>query len=568
MERLNQQLKREILNFGRYIAGSSKLEAGCICGDYAFGTFKKGAMIEVLLVIQSFQPRLMSYIKNFEGKTVLVFAVDKWVFERDVEGGFLGEALAGKIVFPYIPLLNEKYLYFQEVKIKKRLILELLKNLILEFPELSYNLYIKPQFFMYETILDMTRIFPILIYSVLNLLEKNVKEKNQKIIMRGFLKALKELENEKTVSFSGEYVQISGSFIKNTKRERKMFLKIFRDTRKTIQKALFTFLLNIFPKVLDLSLQSRETFINFHKLSRRKNASNFIFQLEDPQNYLYVPTVKGLVPLSNRVNIEKFVREFLSTHRKVTVKVKKMGGVLNDVYLVKASANNFEKLFVVKKFKEWSSLKWFPLTLWALGTKTFTLSGTSRLERECAINNFLTLKGLTVPRILHISRKEKLVFMEYVRGENLVNVIKGLFKKKDIESELALINLVGKTIGRVHSFDVVLGDTKPENFIVKDGEVYLLDFEQASRKGDKVWDVAEFLYYSGHYFPFLTKVKLIEAFTESFLDGYVAGGGDVKVVVKVGNPKYTKVFSIFTLPHIILTIANVCKKFEKRINHG
>ena len=525
-------------------------------------------MIEVLLVIQSFQPRLMSYIKNFEGKTVLVFAVDKWVFERDVEGGFLGEALAGKIVFPYIPLLNEKYLYFQEVKIKKRLILELLKNLILEFPELSYNLYIKPQFFMYETILDMTRIFPILIYSVLNLLEKNVKEKNQKIIMRGFLKALKELENEKTVSFSGEYVQISGNFIKNTKRERKMFLKIFRDTRKTIQKALFTFLLNIFPKVLDLSLQSRETFINFHKLSRRKNASNFIFQLEDPQNYLYVPTVKGLVPLSNRVNIEKFVREFLSTHRKVTVKVKKMGGVLNDVYLVKASANNFEKLFVVKKFKEWSSLKWFPLTLWALGTKTFTLSGTSRLERECAINNFLKLKGLTVPRILHISRKEKLVFMEYVRGENLVNVIKGLFKKKDIESELALINLVGKTIGRVHSFDVVLGDTKPENFIVKDGEVYLLDFEQASRKGDKVWDVAEFLYYSGHYFPLLTKVKLIEAFTESFLEGYVAGGGDVKVVVKVGNPKYTKVFSIFTLPHIILTIANVCKKFEKRINHG
>jgi len=109
--------------------------------------------MQVLLVIRGFQPRLMNYLKVFDERNIIVLAVDKGVFEMDVDRGFLGEALAGGLIFPYTPLVNEVYLHVQEVKLKKRLILELLENLILDFPELSYEIHIKPEYFMYETML-------------------------------------------------------------------------------------------------------------------------------------------------------------------------------------------------------------------------------------------------------------------------------------------------------------------------------------------------------------------------------------------------------------------------------
>ena len=113
----------------------------------------------------------------------------------------------------------------------------------------------------------------------------------------------------------------------------------------------------------------------------------------------------------------------------------------------------------------------------------------------------------------------------------------------------------------MHKHNVALGDTKPENVIVKpDGAIFLLDFEQAAHGGDKAWDVAEFLYYAGHYLPPLSGNNTAEAIARAFIRGYLNGGGDVNTIKKAGAPKYTRVFSVFTLPDVILAMSNVCKK--------
>jgi hypothetical protein len=39
-------------------------------------------------------------------------------------------------------------------------------------------------------------------------------------------------------------------------------------------------------------------------------------------------------------------------------------------------------------------------------------------------------------------------------------------------------------------------------------------------------------------------------------------GGDADVIKKAGIPKYTRIFSIFTMWNIISTISNVLKKAE------
>jgi serine/threonine protein kinase len=106
-----------------------------------------------------------------------------------------------------------------------------------------------------------------------------------------------------------------------------------------------------------------------------------------------------------------------------------------------------------------------------------------------------------------------------------------------------------------------LGDTKPENIIIdKNGEICLLDFEQASRNGDKVWDIAEFLYYAGHYISPFVGTKSAEFITKAFIEGYLKAGGNAENIKEAGNPKYTKVFSVFTLPHIIFVISSICRK--------
>ena len=239
---------------------------------------------------------------------------------------------------------------------------------------------------------------------------------------------------------------------------------------------------------------------------------------------------------------------------------------MNDVYLIKAYANGEEKKVLVKRFKDWSGFKWFPLSMWAFGAREFAVLGRSRLARECTISDFLRCEGFNVPKILHVSHSERLVFMEYIEGENLSSAIKRIAAasgRQKIDDDLAKIEQVGELFAKVHALNVTLGDTKPENVIVDpDGKIYLLDFEQASHDGDKSWDIAVFLYYSGHYLqPWYSNGKA-ESIAKAFVSGYLKAGGDVKTVKKAAASKYTRIFSVFTMPSIMLAMSNVCKKAE------
>lgn len=545
----------QILNFCRHVAGSYRIIAACLGNGYDSELAEIKTSLKVLLIIRDFQPRLMNYVKVFDGRPVTVLAVDQWIFERDVDRGFLGEALASELIFPYSVLMGRDYLHTQEVKLKRRLILELLENIVLGFPEFCYDIHIKPQYFMFEAVLERVRLFPPMIYS-LGFLSSSEWKKHVDSVLRGYLEALALVEKEGLISFSDGYVKIPRIFVENVRSQKARFIRV----SKVAPRALFNSMLKIFPQVLSLFSRSTEASLRLQKPS-------VIFRrLINPKKFLYIPTAHGLVSLAERIDIEAFARKVLSAGKDSKVEIKRIGGVLNDVYLIKTISNDEERKAVVKQFKDWSSFKWFPLTLWTIGARSFAVVGRSRLERECAISEFLVSKGFNVPRVLCISHDERLIFTEYIEGEGLDKIIKRIGRlKNEIEAEkdLELVTKVGETMAMVHSFDVALGDTKPENIMVgKDGKIYLMDFEQASRKGDRAWDVAEFIYYSGHYLPPLYGNAPAERITKAFIKGYFRGGGEVNTVKKAGSAKYTRVFGVFTFPSIVLAISNVCKKAE------
>jgi Kae1-associated kinase Bud32 len=557
---MNDELQ-QILAFCRHVAGAAQITAISLLGDYSFGKLGAKTTLEIVLVIHDFQPRLMSYVKIFGGRNVIISAVDQWIFERDVERGFLGEAIAGTLIFPNKVLRGKDYLYTQEIILKKRLILELLENLILNFPEFSYHIHIKPKYFMYEVMLNRVRIFPPLAYGLSNFLNGITPEKEIKSVFRGYLEALEQLDKEKKVILSEGYVKIPKKFVAESKNPKVRLTNISKNAPRT----LFTSVLAAFPQFLNFFSLNTDAIRNFKKFTLKREPDS-VRRFVDPQKYIFVPTAEGLVSLADRLSIEDFTRRVLLNGEKAKIEYDPVGGVLNDVYLIRTYPNGVEKKALVKRFKDWSSFKWFPLSLWSFGARNIAVSGRSRLEKECAISEFLRCEGINVPKIIHVSHRERLVFMEYIEGENLSSAIKRIAnaKTKDRNAgELAKIEKLGEVFAKVHALNVTLGDTKPENVIFDwEDNVYLLDFEQASHDGDKAWDIAVFLYYAGHYLQPLYSNGKAESMAKAFVCGYLNGGGDAGTIKKAGNSKYTRIFSVFTMPSIILAMSNVCKKTE------
>jgi tRNA A-37 threonylcarbamoyl transferase component Bud32 len=558
---ISGELRRQILDFCRHLAGTAKITAISLLDNNSPTASSVKAPLEIVVVIRDFQLRLLSYVKVIDGRSIIVFAVDQWVFDRDVERGFLGEALASTLIFPYIALNGRDYLHAQEILLKKRLILELVSNLVLSFPELSYLLRIKPQYFMYEAMLNRVRVFPPMAYGISNFIHDKLHRKEAEFVLCGYMEALEQLEKEKKIMLSEGYVMIPKTLMTESKSPKVRLTNISKNAPRT----LFTSLFGVFPQLLNFLSQNTEALLKFHKLTQKREATatrGFV----DPQKYVFVPTAEGLVSLADRVDIRAFARKIFLHDKDAKIKFERVGGVLNDAYLIKAHSNGIEKKVLVKRFKDWSGFKWFPLTLWSLGAKNFTVLGRYRLESECAISELLRNEGFNVPKILHVSHNERLVFMEYIEGENLSNAIKRIAASKDkekTEKDLAKIKMVGETFARVHALSFALGDTKPENVIVDPTDkIYLLDFEQASHNGDKAWDVAEFLYYSGHYLPPLNSNGTAESIANAFIQGYLKGGGDSNIIRNAGASKYTRVFSVFTLPSAILAMSNVCKKLK------
>jgi tRNA A-37 threonylcarbamoyl transferase component Bud32 len=555
------ELRRQILSFCRHVAGSAQISAIGLLDNNPLKTSNVKTTLEVVLVIRDFQPRLLSYVKVVDGRNIIVFAVDQWVFERDVERGFLGEALASMLIFPYMPLSGRDYLHTQEIMLKKRLILELLTNLVSSFPELSHSIRVKPQYFMYEVVLNRVRVFPPLAYGVSNFMYGKFNKKEIDSVLCGYMEALEQLEKEKRITLSEGFVMIPEKLVAESKNPKVRLTNISKNAPRTLFASLF----GTFPQMLNFFSQSTEAFLKFQKFVRQREGT-VSQRFVDPQKYVFVPTAKGLVSLADRIDITTFARKMLLNDKDATIKLGRVGGVLNDAYLIESRSNDTERKVLVKRFKEWSGFKWFPLTLWSIGARSFTVLGQYRLERECAISELLRREGFNVPKILHVSHKERLVFMEYIEGENLSNAIKRiatLTSNEEVVKDLTNIMKVGEKLAQVHLLNVTLGDTKPENVIVSpNGTIYLLDFEQASHGGDKTWDIAEFLYYSGHYLQPLNSNGKAESIARAFISGYLKAGGDVNAIKKAGTAKYTRVFSVFTLPVVIRAISNVCKKTE------
>jgi tRNA A-37 threonylcarbamoyl transferase component Bud32 len=553
ISQLNQKEKEDILKYCNIIAGSREITAICLYGPRVCGYADKKTAINVLLILERFSFRLNTYHETLDSINVSILVVNKSDFEKDVLKGWLGEFFAEKLTVPYEPLKNPEYLLLQEVKIKKRSISELLENLILEFPESSNELLIEEEYFMHEAVMRRVKVFPPVIYSYLNMFRKNLENKNQKKIMNGYKKALDELEEENIIFRSEKFIKITSSHIDATKKKKYKLPPIL----KLIQRLTL-------PTFLSLFSESTASFIEDQKLfpkdTQKVYTKGLISRLEDPQKHILLPTTIGLVSLSDKADILSVSKKMLPNGELLKFKTEKIGGVFSDIYVLTVTHGEEKQRFVVKQFLNWSNLKWFPLTVWSFGTTSFAVNGQSRLEKEYAINKLLESKGFPVPKILYISHKRRLIFKEFIEGKELLENVKNIIFSNQRKEDVTLIKEAGRKIAQAHSYGITIGDCKPENFLVTKKGIVLLDLEQATRNGNQSWDIAEFLYFAGHYSPPMASTNAASIITKNFIEGYFEAGGKKETVKKAGSAKYIKVFSIFTPPHILFAMSSICQK--------
>ena len=550
-----EQSNEAILALCANTAGKREIVAACLFGPLVSGYGNATSDLNVLLILKGFASRLKSYKKKTGERKVLVLAVDQAAFQRDVSAGWLGEIAAEKLLTPYEPLVNADYLRSQEVVLKKRIVWELLESLVQEFPELWNELSINQEYFMYETQMERAKLFPLAAYRFLNMTRNDVRSKNVEMMMNGFRAALEELKEEQWITLSDGNVRITQKFV-NAIRSAKIRVPAFL---RSVQRAALLHIFSTLPRMLAPLTVEEELYAKSHPDMWEKD--NPALEMEDSDDYVFMPTPLGAVPLSDATNIEEFAKKIIPNSTTVAVEI---GGVLNSVYLLTLCKDHEERKIIVKKFRDWTGFKWFPLALWSLGTKRFAVLGKSRLEREYALNQCLTSNGIAVPRILHVSPKQRFIFQEFVEGKTVAETVKSMLSSKsEAKEHVDLIRSVGKQVAKTHQLGVSLGDCKPENIIIKkDGEPCFVDLEQASRDGDQPWDIAEFLYYSGHYVQPLAPTNKIERLAKAFIEGYLEAGGKKETIKKVASPRYTKVFTIFTQPHVILAVSNLCRRVK------
>ncbi|HZD12054.1 MAG TPA: hypothetical protein VE177_00845, partial [Candidatus Binatus sp.] len=166
----------------------------------------------------------------------------------------------------------------------------------------------------------------------------------------------------------------------------------------------------------------------------------------------------------------------------------------------------------------------------------------------------LSDEGVRVRRVVAVDFPSRVILFTYVPGDEFSRLMRKISRAPRAEERERLASFTaGETMAKTHAMDLSLGDTRPDNFIIdRKGESTLLDLEQARHGGDPAWDVAEFLYYSGHYW--LSYNKTIAEITDEFVNGYLNMKGAKSILRYAASTRYLRLFSIWTPPFVLTGI--------------
>jgi len=242
----------------------------------------------------------------------------------------------------------------------------------------------------------------------------------------------------------------------------------------------------------------------------------------DPENLLYVPTARGLQPVSHDEPLLEALRTHLSLEKaNAEFRIERRGSLLNSTFLLRIYVDGslHERLFV-KKYLSWSDIKWIAAKLWALPLRNFYLMPGTRMGNELFFLSYLRERGFRVPEIVYVSWKEKALVEGAIEAMTLTEAWTKMRASLGDDVLERATTEIGRLLAEIHGAGIVLGDCKPDNFLLRPerGEYWVVDLEQASLRGSQSWDLSELVLYMGHYLSGEDAEKYASLITRGYLE--------------------------------------------------
>lgn len=136
---------------------------------------------------------------------------------------------------------------------------------------------------------------------------------------------------------------------------------------------------------------------------------------------------------------------------------------------------------------------------------------------------------IPVPRVYESDDKTMKIIMDYIPGKTIRDILDNITKKERIK----LCKQIGRQVAILHNNSIIHGDLTTSNFILKDKDIYFIDFGLgffSERTEDKAVDIhlLKQAFESKHY-------KNYEEHFNSFLDGYKEKSNNFKGIIERFN---------------------------------
>jgi tRNA A-37 threonylcarbamoyl transferase component Bud32/predicted nucleotidyltransferase len=552
----------------------------CIYGSKVAGYARPDSDYDILLVLKDYKDIIKYvYVRDGAKLNASLLIVDGKALLRDAERAMLGEFVAGRLLHPYLPLYNGSYLNDVETIYKKRVIVEEYGTLLGLNPLIATDeVSIPLEYFLFSKIKKRAKIYPHALYSYVKTYTGSHASRNMEISRRGFMRALRELEQEGIVEVRNVHADDGKCYYHIILKDRS------KGKGKGNNKALMKEMLRGAFAWLVHSYAARRT-LNFFreeavsKLNRRKEVKAYTIPpaLDNPSILLKVN--EGIVADGN--SWLDMVAESLGFRDGYSARFTSIGDKHAATSLctleqeVGGEVKKKESI-VIKYYTNMKMAKWIALNVWLAGIRRYDISPEKRMMNEYIGVRRVRALGINTPEVVALSFGKRLIAFKYVDGIPLSSILDKLvgnsssnnnnsngYGQKQVERVydrmekgavgdlLGYVKAYGTILGIIHANGFILGDTKPSNVLVVvtpplpynhppphpannssitkstnyyDGILYITDFEQFSTStnyDDMAWDIACFLYYS---LLFKRDEDMARMFVRAFLEGYAQHG--------------------------------------------
>ncbi|MDT7875535.1 lipopolysaccharide core heptose(II) kinase RfaY [Sulfolobaceae archaeon RB850M] len=183
----------------------------------------------------------------------------------------------------------------------------------------------------------------------------------------------------------------------------------------------------------------------------------------------------------------------------------KLEDFFKHIYIQTKIVRVDDRQIVMKCYNSSSSFKWYFISP-LFRNYPYTSDPKERMDRELDFFTYRWSK-INVPKVIDFDYDNLCLYREFIEGNEIID--EDQFEK------------LGESIRYIHDNNYVLGDTKLENFIVKEGKISVIDAEQAIRSNNNsymAWDLLV-LFFSLSY-NYLNDPKKFSTTIERILYGY------------------------------------------------